>query len=60
MRNIKYLKKDKKEILENSESILYTRENKLGNFIEREVIKYKGKFYRIQAINKKITEFVEV
>lgn len=60
MRNLKYLSKEKMEIVNNGESILYTCKNDLGNFQEKEVIKYQGKFYRVQAINKKVTEFVEV
>ena len=32
----------------------------LGNFIESEVIKSSGKYYRVQATNKCITEFTEV
>ena len=60
MQNIKNLSKEKKEILKNGESILYTCKNDLGNLREKEVIKYNGKYYRVQAVNKQITEFVEV
>ena len=60
MQNIKNLSKEKKEILKNAESILYTCKNDLGNFHEKEVIKHNGKYYRVQAVNKQITEFVEV
>lgn len=37
MQNIKNLSKEKKEILENAESILYACKNDLGNFREKEV-----------------------
>ena len=60
MQNIRNLSKENKEILENAESILYTCKNDLGNFHEKEVIKHNGKYYRVQAVNKQITEFVEV
>lgn len=60
MQNIKYLSKEKKDIIKNGESILYTCENDLGNFCEKEVIKHNGKYYKIQAVNKRIIEFVEV
>ena len=60
MKNLKKVTKEQKEILSNAESILYTCENDLGNFMEKEVIKSNGKFYRIQATNKHITEFTEV
>ena len=60
MQNIKNLSEEKKEIFENAESILYACKNDLGNFREKEVIKCNGKYYRVQAVNKQITEFVEV
>ena len=60
MQNLKNTTKEQKEILSNYESILYTCKNDLGNFIESEVIKNNGKYYRIQATNKHITEFTEV
>ena len=60
MEGLKNLKKGQKEILKNSESILYTRKIDLGNLCEKEVIKHENKFYRIQATNKKVIEFVEV
>ena len=60
MQNLKNTTKEQKEILSNAESILYTCKNDLGNFIESEVIKSRGKHYRIEATNKHITEFTEV
>lgn len=60
MQNLKNTTKEQKEILSNYESILYTCKNDLGNFIELEVIKSNGKYYRIQTTNKHITEFTEV
>ena len=60
MQNLKRITKEQKEILSNAESILYACKNDLGNFIESEVIKSNGKYYRIQATNKYITEFTEV
>ena len=63
MQNIKNLSKEKKDILNDAESILYTCytcKRYLGNLYEKEVIKYNGKYYRVQAVNKQITEFVEV
>lgn len=60
MHNLKKATKEQKEILSNAESVLYTCKNDLGNFIEKEVVKSNGKYYRIQATNKNITEFVEV
>ena len=60
MKNLKNTTKEQKEILSNYESILYTCKNDLGNFIESEVIKSSGKYYRVQATNKCITEFTEV
>ena len=60
MQNLKNTTKEQKEILSNYESILYTCKNDLGNFIESEVIKSNGKYYRIQSTNKHITEFMEV
>lgn len=60
MQNLKNTTKEQKEILNNAESILYTCKNELGNFIEKEVIKHNGKFYKVQATNKHITEFAEV
>ena len=60
MQNIKNLSKEKKDILIDAESILYTCKRSLGNFYEKEVIKHNGKYYRVQAVNKQITEFVEV
>ena len=60
MQNLKRTTKEQKEILSNYESILYTCKNDLGNFIESEVIKINGKYYRLQATNKHITEFTEV
>ena len=60
MQNLKNTTKEQKEILSNYESILYTCKNDLGNFIESEVIKSNGKYYRIQSTNKHITEFTEV
>lgn len=60
MENLKRTTKEQKEILNNSESILYTCKNNLGNWMEKEVIKSNGKFYRLQATNKRITEFTEV
>ena len=59
MQNLKNTTKEQKEILSNYESILYTCKNDLGNFIESEVIKSSGKYYRIWATNKHITEFTE-
>ena len=47
-------------ILNDAESILYICKRYLGNLYEKEVIKYNGKYYRVQAVNKQITEFVEV
>ena len=60
MQNLKRTTKDQKEILSNAESILYTCKNDLGNFMEKEVIKSNGKYYRIQTTNKHITEFTEI
>lgn len=60
MQNLKRTTKEQKGILSNAESILYTCKNDLGNFVEKEVIKSNGKYYRIQATNKQITEFTEV
>ena len=60
MQNLKRATKEQKEILSNAESILYTCKNDLGNFVESEVIKSNGKYYRLQATNKHITEFAEV
>ena len=60
MQNLKRTTKVQKEILSNAESILYTCKNDLGNFMETEVIKSNGKYYRIQSTNKYITEFTEV
>jgi predicted RNA-binding protein with PIN domain len=60
MQNLINIEPEQKEILENSISILYTSKNNLGNFIEKEVIKYNNKFYRITATNKHLTEFSEV
>ena len=60
MQNLKRTTKEQKEILFSYESILYTCKNDLGNFIESEVIKSSGKYYRILATNKHITEFAEV
>jgi len=60
MENIKYISKDKREILERGDSILYSRKNELGNLIEKEVIKFGNKFYRVSATNKRLTEFVQV
>ena len=60
MQNLKNTTKEQKEILSNYESILYTCKNDLGNLIESEVIKNNGKYYRIKATNKHITEFVQV
>ena len=60
MKNLKNTTKEQKEILSNYESILYTCKNDLGNFVESEVIKSNGKYYRIRATNKHITEFAEV
>ena len=60
MKNLKNTTKEQKEILSNYESILYTCKNDLGNFMESEVIKSNGKYYRIHATNKQITEFTEV
>jgi len=60
MQNLKKITADQKEILDNSTSILYTCKNDLGNFQEKEVIKYNDKFYRIVAINKKLSEFENV
>lgn len=60
MKNIKKLSREERTILENGESILYTCKNILGNFEEKEVLKYNGKFYRIQATNKNTVEFLEV
>ena len=60
MKNLKNTTKEQKEILSNYESILYTCKNDLGNFVESEVIKSNGKYYRIQSTNKHITEFAEV
>lgn len=57
---MKNLSKTQKEILQNGESILYTCKNELGNLYEKEVVKHDGNFYRVQATNKKITEFVGV
>ena len=60
MKNLKNTTKEQNEILSNYESILYTCKNDLGNFMESEVIKSDGKYYRIRATNKHITEFAEV
>ena len=60
MKNIKNTTKEQKKILSNAKSILYTCKNDLGNFIESEVIKSDGKYYRLRATNKHITEFAEV
>lgn len=60
MKGLIVVTQEQKEILSNAESILYTRKNDLGNIVEREIIKSNGKYYRIQATNKYITEFVEV
>ena len=60
MKNLKNTTKEQKEILSNAESILYTCKNDLGNFIESEVIKSNGKYYRIKANNKHMKEFTEV
>lgn len=60
MQNLKNTTKEQKEILNNAESILYTCKNDLGNFMEKEVIKHNEKFYRVQATNKHIIEFIEV
>lgn len=60
MQNLKKLTPEQKEILSKYESILYTCENDLGNWMEKEVIKHVSKYYRIQATNKHITEFAEV
>lgn len=60
MKNLKNATTEQKEILNSAESILYTLKNELGNFTEKEVIKHNGKFYRVQATNKLITEFTEV
>lgn len=60
MQNLKRTTKEQKKILSNAEIILYTCKNDLGNFIESEVIKSNGKYYRIRSTNKHITEFTEV
>jgi len=60
MKNIKKVTSEQKKILNNAECILYTCKNDLGNFIEKEVIKYNGKYYRVQTTNKFVTEFIEV
>lgn len=60
MQNLKRLTVEQKEIINNAISILYTCEDRLGNFNEKEVIKCNNKFYRIFAINKHIKEFTEV
>lgn len=67
MRNIKNITSnqlritpEQREVLESGESILYTCENYLGNFKEKEVLKYNGKYYRVQACNKILTEYTEV
>lgn len=61
MRNIKWVRKWKKEIIDNAESIMYARHRDINNNLqEREVIKYNGKYYRIEAWNKRLTEFTEV
>ena len=67
MRNIKNITSnqlritpEQREVLESGESILYTCENYLGNFKEKEVLKYDGKYYRVQASNKIFTEYTEV
>ena len=60
MQNLKNTIKEQEKILSNYESILYTCKNDLGNLIESEVIKSNGKYYRIHATNKHITEFTEV
>lgn len=67
MRNIKNITSnqlritpEQREVLESGESILYTCENYLGNFKEKEVLKYDGKYYRVQASNKILTEYTEV
>lgn len=67
MRNIKNITSnqmritpEQRKVLESGESILYTCENYLGNFMEKEVIKYEGKYYRVQACNKFLSEYTEV
>ena len=67
MRNIKNITSnqlritpEQREVLESGESILYTCENYLGNFKEKEVLKYDGKYYRVQASNKILTGYTEV
>lgn len=67
MRNIKNITSnqmritsEQREVLESGESILYTCESYLGNFIEKEVLKYDGKYYRVQACNKILSEYIEV
>lgn len=60
MLHLKCLSKEQKEICENGESILYFCRNDLGNFIEAEIIKHNGKYYRVRSCNKYIKEFVEV
>lgn len=60
MRNIKYARRWKRKIMENAESIMYACRNDDGNFEEREVVKYNGKYYRIEALNKRLKEFTEV
>lgn len=57
MQNLRGITTDQKHIIENSTSILYTCKNKSGNLNEKEVIKHNGKFYKITAVNKKLTEF---
>ncbi len=60
MRNLKKLTPEQKQVIETGESILYTCENYLGNFKEQEVLKHDGKYYRVQACNKHLTEYTEV
>jgi len=60
MRNLKKITEEQKVICSSGKSIMYTCENKLGNFMEEEVIKHAGKFYHIKACNKHIEEFMEV
>ncbi len=57
---LKGVNKERKAILKGSSSILYTSKHYLGNFIETEVIKSNGVFYKISATNKHLTEFTEV
>lgn len=67
MRNIKNITSnqlritpEQREVLESGESILYTCENYLGNFMETEILKCDGKYYRVRACNKFLTEYTEV